>query len=291
MDVTVGICTYKRQSVRETLESVACQAGDDLRPHIVVADNDTTPSAEKGVRDCCARLGLPLTYVHAPASNISIARNAVLEATRTRWLAWIDDDETAVPDWLGGLLNRREEGEAVIGVSRAVYAADAPAWLAKCDFHSNRMTGRSDNAYTSNALLDMEFVRRHGLRFDLALGQSGGEDTLFFRDFSEAGGRIAYAPEAVVTEEVPLSRANMRWVLRRKFRAGQTHGLLCKRHDGPKYRTLPFTAGLKMGVSLTAALFSLPGTSRSRLWLARAALHAGALSFRFRNSIIAEYRS
>ena len=43
-------------------------------------------------------------YLHAPARNISIARNACLEAASAPLVAFIDDDEIARPGWLAGLV-------------------------------------------------------------------------------------------------------------------------------------------------------------------------------------------
>ena len=289
MELTIAICTFRRPSIAGTLRSIAEQRGFAGLPTIVVIDNDNDKSAESRIRAAAAEAGVLIKYVHAPAQNISIARNAALDAATSRWLAFIDDDEEAEPDWLVRLSAHIDCAQAVIGISRAIYSPSQPKWLERCDFHSNRITGRIDNAYTCNALLDLDFVRRHGLRFDLALGRTGGEDTLFFRSLTAAGGVIAYRPDAVVTEPVPASRARMRWVLRRNFRAGQTHGLLLATHDHRAFQKLPLTAGAKAAVSATAALALLPGSARSRRWAARAALHAGALTYRLNRKILIEY--
>jgi succinoglycan biosynthesis protein ExoM len=65
-----------------------------------------------------------------------------------------------------------------------------------------------------------------GLRFREELGRSGGEDSVFFAEAYAAGARLACAPAAIVTEPVTPARATVRWLLQRRFRAGQTHTLL-----------------------------------------------------------------
>jgi succinoglycan biosynthesis protein ExoM len=63
-------------------------------------------------------------------------------------------------------------------------------------------------------------VRRQGLSFDVALGQVGGEDTLFTRSLVAGGGTILWCAEAVVTDVVPAHRVTRRWVLQRAYSSG-----------------------------------------------------------------------
>lgn len=291
-EVTVCICTFRRETVRDAILSVARQGEVDLsRLKLVVIDNDELPSAESVVRAAGEAAGMPVAYVHAPMRNISIARNAALDAVTTRWMAFIDDDEVAVSGWLRCLLDRRDGVEVVVGRSQAVYGADQPEWLKICDFHSNTISGSPVNAYTCNVLLDVFFARTHGVRFALEHGQTGGEDTMFFRELHALGARFAYAPESVVLEDVPQSRANMRWVLRRKFRSGQTHALLLRRFARRSYFFLPATAGAKSAVSAVVAGASWPFTNRWRAWAGRAALHFGAASYPIFGRALREYKA
>ena len=177
----------------------------------------------------------------------------------------------------------------MVGQSVAVYPSGVPRWVKACDFHSNRITGRVDNAYTSNVLLDKEFLDRHGIRFLPAYGQTGGEDTIFFRTVTEKGGAIAYCPASIAYEEVPPERATLGWVLRRKFRFGETHGRRLSAFDRRAYRLLPVTAGAKAAFSVLVCIALLPLRERSVRWAARAALHMGAVSYALTRSVVREY--
>ena len=287
--VTICMCTYRRPAAFHALSSFETLSGLSGDVKIVVIDNDDTDLLRPQFENVAKSYPYPLQYVHAPSRNISIARNAALAATKTRWLAFIDDDETADPRWLATLLQRRDQGVAIIGQCVALYGEALPSWTARCDFHSNRIRSDSANAYTSNALLDMDFVRHHDLRFRVELGLTGGEDSVFFRQMKEAGGTIAYCPEAVVYEPVPPQRATMTWVRRRMYRAGQTHGLLCQEFDQSAYRHLWLTAGAKAAFSTMMAIATIPGSDASRRWYARAMLHAGAARYRLRPALLEEY--
>lgn len=283
--VDVGVCTFRRPAVAETLASLGRQAlpaGVALR--VIVADNDEAPSAEATVREAASRAGLDLAYVHAPARNICVARNACLEAATGDFLAFIDDDETATPGWLAALLAEARHGgwDAVLGPVKAVYGDDAPRWIASGDFHSTRpveVEGRILKGYAGNVLIRRSAIESRGLRFDLALGRQGGEDDDFFYRLTDAGGTIGYAPDALAYEPVPPGRASLKWLLKRSFRTGQTHGSrLMGVHRGAARLAQLGVAGAKGGVCIAgAAAQALSPTRRSR-WLVRGSLHAGVVA-------------
>ena len=288
--INVCICTFRRASVLNAARSVDAQAGIDPIPvRLTIVDNDETDTLRGTIADFARELKLSVHYVHAPAKNISIARNAALDSADTDWLAFIDDDEIADENWLANLVKHRDRADVIVGPSQAVYARGLPGWLSRCDFHSSAINISPENAYTGNVLMNLKLVRQHAIRFREELGRTGGEDTVFFRELAKRGARFAYEPDAAVREPVPEGRANMRWVRRRMYRAGQTHGLVCKTFDPGEFSRLWIKTPAKMGISVLMALVTLPGSDRSRKWEARAWLHAGALHYRIKPTILEEY--
>lgn len=292
LGIDVCICTFKRNSIVETLETIARQSvrgAVDL--HVLVADNDAAPTAAEQITAVGTRLGIPLTYIHAPARNISIARNACLDAARSDWIAFIDDDEVAPHDWLARLLDACDDIDVRFGRSQALYdPAMAPSWMVAGDFHSNRIEGNdaSHNGYTCNVLMRRDFVEQHGLRFDLALGQTGGEDTLFFEQANRAGGRFDYMADAVVYEAVPASRATLGWLMKRRFRAGQIHRDVLQTRGTFPLRAVP-GAIAKISFCGAAALANIARSGARERHLLRAALHLGFLSSAFGARTYQEY--
>jgi succinoglycan biosynthesis protein ExoM len=278
--VDVCVCTFRRASLKLTLESLAAQVmtpGASMR--VIIADNDTTDARRAEILATAAHLGLACLYVHAPERNISIARNACLDAAASDWLVFIDDDEVAAPDWFATLLAARAGCDIVFGVSQARYPDPAtPAWIVEGDFHSNRIEGNDGaaNGYTANVVMNRAFVVQHGLRFAPALGQIGGEDTRFFLEAEIAGARFGYCPAAIVHEDTPAARASLRWLMLRRYRAGQIHHLVMRR------RGRPVVAGLlalpKAGLLLAGAALLWPWRLRSVRLLLRGTLHIGHLS-------------
>ena len=283
--VDIAVCTFRRPELQDTLRSLfSLQTPADCEIEVIVADNDATPSARDLVESLRAASPFALRYVHCPKSNISIARNACLTACTADYLAFIDDDETAEPGWLAALVARARETKAdvVLGPVEAVYDAGAPGWMRQGDFHSTRpvwVDGDILTGYTCNALLDMRSPHLEARRFALSLGQSGGEDTHFFTQLTQGGGRIDFAAEALVKEPVPEKRARFGWLAKRRFRSGQTHGRLVAANTAGLSRikaTVLAAAKLGYCFAVSAATVMMPVT-RNRYAL-RGVLHAGVVS-------------
>jgi succinoglycan biosynthesis protein ExoM len=291
--VTVCICTFRRTSIVSTLQSVVAQGlPQGVSCGIIVVDNNIDRTAEPLILNFRAATNVEVEYVHAPAQNISIARNAGMTACKTRWLAFLDDDEIASVRWLDRLLAHRANASAVFGPSEAIYAAKTRKWISIGDFHSNRIIVRRgivESGYTSNVLIDMNFVHRHRLRFNEQLGRTGGEDTIFFAAMRQLGGRFAYAPEAIAHEIVSSEKTSLNWVVKRRYRAGQITSMMQQMYHAREYQLSLLQTPIKIlyCVGTAALLVLLP--RRAMWWLMRAVFHFGILSYRIGGKVYEEY--
>lgn len=288
--IAVAVCMFERISILDTLGSLAAiEAPPGVRLRIVIADNNVVPISRHIVEQEAARLGLEVHYVHAPSCNISIARNACLDAADAQWLAFVDDDEVMSPDWLRNVWAQTAEADAVFGPVRAIYDR-CPAWMACGDFHSTGIgpRDRPDKGYCGNVLFRLSPVRAGGLRFDPALGRIGGEDTDFFRRFYRFGARFAFAPAAAVYEPVPAERASLGWLARRRFRTGQIHAVLTVACRGERAR-LAALALVKCLLSAVAAILWAPVRTRSAGFALRLSFHAGVVAALCGHAPLREY--
>ncbi len=270
--VDICICTFRRDSVTDAIRSAAAQT---LAPRhllrIIVADNDEAPSALARVK--AVETAVPLHYIHAPARNISLARNACLDAATADWIAFLDDDETAPPDWLSQLLAcaAAQGADAVFGPSRALYPAGTPDWITANDFHSNlpqRRAGTVETGHSCNVLMRRPPA---GLRFDHALGRSGGEDTDFFFRLHRMGRKLAICETAEVTEAVSPHRLSLRWLAERRLAEGQHYATSAR-----KPRPVLVAGSLaKAAVSAACALPHATNRPKLAFWTLRALFHLG----------------
>ena len=85
MELTVCICTFRRPSILSAIDSVAKQTVlPNTSVRILIIDNDAEQSALNIVTEFRNRATIRLDYKHVPGQNISIARNAGLDAATTR---------------------------------------------------------------------------------------------------------------------------------------------------------------------------------------------------------------
>ena len=280
--IDVCVCTYRRRYLEQTLRSLAAlDLPRGLTVRVIVADNDIWPSARRLVEALAAELPCEVRYIHCPASNISLARNACLDAAGGDFLAFVDDDSTVSPGWLAKLVETAAAtgADAVLGPVHSVYAPSAPGWMRRGDFHSTRPVwteGEIRTGYSGNVLLDRASPHVAGRHFNLGLGRSGGEDTEYFSHLHQSGGRIAYAPDAAAYEPVTQNRQQFSWLTKRRFRSGQTHGrLLAARHAVLPQACL---AVAKAALSFGAALAFAPVAHLRNRQVLRGVMHAGVVS-------------
>lgn len=233
--VTVAICiaTYLRprglQRLLESLRDLTFNTSN-VRPEVIVVDNDESGSARPVVDEMRPNFPFPLRYVIEPCRGISFARNrAVRVAAGVQFLAFVDDDEVVHPEWLDRLVDtqRRFGADIVTGPVIPVFEHQPPAWVIEGRFYDRpryRTGTLLDYARTGNVLIAKDILDKYAEPFDPFFALSGGEDTFLFMKLVQEGARIVWCDEAPVKEIVPPSR-DMSWMLKRAYRVGNTTAL------------------------------------------------------------------
>jgi succinoglycan biosynthesis protein ExoM len=154
--------------------------------------------------------------------------------------------------------------------------------MVRCDFHSNRAVirqGEVRTGHTCNALVDMRNPAVRALRFDIAKGQTGGEDTDYFHRIWASGGRLGICDSAQVFEKVEARRMRLGWLIRRSFNSGHIFGELSRK--SVVVFALPLLiliASLKAAFCLFVALLNLASAMKRLWWARRGAMHLGVIA-------------
>lgn len=226
--LVIAVCTAQRPNMLKaclsSLENLIRPAGTEILA--VVVENDPQPHFQgAAAAELTSQLSLPVHFYHERRKGIPFARNSALEAALEHdpdWVALIDDDERAEPDWIEKLLNACKEHNAEVanGPVRRIYEKPAPHWW-KSQLLKPRPTGTIiTEAPTNNVLLGARIIRDDGLglRFDERL-TFGSEDIDFFRRTHAAGAKMIWVDDAFVEEDIPASRVTTKRLLSRMHMA------------------------------------------------------------------------
>lgn len=237
---TVTICTAKRPNMfsvaLQSLVKLSVPEGGTLS--IAVIENDQTSQSLGVVEEIRKSSPIPVIYYLEPDIGIPQARNRSIEAAiaeNADWIAMIDDDEYAEPDWLLQLYNAcvRFNADVATGPVRQICDGTPPHWW-KPVADSRNVTGElRRDAYTNNVLFHSRLVAADGfaLRFDLRF-TFGADDIDFFRRAYEKGARIVSVAEAKVVETVPASRLVLGRYLKRNYMVAGSNSYFGVMHDG-----------------------------------------------------------
>jgi GT2 family glycosyltransferase len=230
--VVVCIPSFRRpQHLRLTLESLANQR-TDRRFAVVIVENDAARCESIPVATEFLTSGkFPGLCVVEPRQGNCHAINAAFETALASFpgatsVLMIDDDEIASQDWLELMVRAAETtgADLVGGPVLPNFDDDLkrvlrrhPAFRPAYD-----QSGPVPIIYgCGNCLIKRSvFARLADPAFDLRFNFLGGGDTDFFTRCRRAGLRFHWAAEAVITETVPKSRTNPRWLAMRGLRIG-----------------------------------------------------------------------
>ncbi len=130
--VTIGIPASRATTVRPAVQSVRRQTVDDIE--VIVCGQGRNDAELREVVKSDAGEDDRVRYVHSVVTGCSAARNVILETSRAEFVAFLDDDCEAAPDWIEVLIDRFRRYPQVGLVGGAVVAPPRPKTLrpARC---------------------------------------------------------------------------------------------------------------------------------------------------------------
>lgn len=227
--ICVCICTYKRQKLLERLlKKLQNQKTDKLFSYsIIVIDNDHKQSAKNIVKDFKEKSKIVIEYYIEPEQNIALARNKALQNAIGNFVAFVDDDEFPVNDWLYNLYKTYNEfkSDCVFGPVKPHFDKEPPGWIIKgklCERPAYE-TGTIlhwQNRGTGNVLISKDVLDDRENVFNPKFGTQG-EDVDFFKRLIEKGYTFVWCDEAAVHETVPPDRWKLSYFLNRALHNGR----------------------------------------------------------------------
>jgi GT2 family glycosyltransferase len=239
MKISVVIPTYNRSRfVARTITSLTEQT---LAPvEIIVVDNGSTDDTGDVVRGLASSVRR-LRHIVEPALGVSIARNRGAGEASAEFVAFLDDDAVAAPQWLEALADAASGSHgaaAVAGPIRLRWTRPAPAWVEGLEsWYGQFDLGEARTTidyplypFASNLAFRREAFLSVG-GFPAELGPRGerriaNEEDGLFRRVAQRCWTVVYEPRALVYHWVHTERLARRYLLRRAVTQGKSNVLV-----------------------------------------------------------------
>lgn len=260
---SVVVCTYRRPDLLDLcLASLVGQTATGGSHEVLVIDNGPQQEARLVVerwRPTFAKHGSSLNHVVEERTGVGFSRNRGVTLAAASLVAFIDDDEQALPGWLEGLTAPFADPavDMVAGEVDSDFGSHPrPDWLTDGLLHvfSCRWGWDTESRYLKPSEWFGEgncaFRKRllDGCGFPTDVGRSGdglmaSEGTLFTA-LRAGGATVYYVPHARVSHRIHPDRLNKAWVLRRMFFQGTSDYIAHRRYGLSK---LPQDFNLSLG--------------------------------------------
>ena len=284
--ISLVIATYNRaEQLMTTLVSVAAQSLAPEAWECVVVDNNSTDATRERVAAFGAcHPELHIRYIFEREQGLSAARNAGIAASQGDIIAFVDDDERIIPDFLGAyvdLFDSHPEAMAAGGCIIAEYPTGRPRWMSRFTeqpianpmnygatvrvFPKGKIPGGGNMAFRREALV------RVGI-FDTSLGRTGksligGEESDLFERMAAVGIRPYYVPRAVMYHIIPAEKLTREYFLRLCYNTGVSQRRRAELHD--RVRRLYVGEVAKWCATLALCLVHRPCQSRALIAMRR----------------------
>ena len=238
--VSVIVCTYRRpDALAACLTSLESQDFPQDKYEVVVVDQGTEGISQliKKYRD-----KRHFRFISEEVLGLSTARNTGIVQARSDYIAFIDDDAVAAPNWLSSLMNcHRDDSVGIVGgrilpmYTDGVNMDHSPSdyvrsLLSLFDLgDEDRLVSRVFGCnFSVRKRVFSEvggFDTRSGRKGDLLLS---GEETEFCERVSGRY-KVVYCADAVVHHKISKERLSLSWLVKRSYYGGLSKGLQGRR--------------------------------------------------------------
>lgn len=243
--LAVLVPTHNRAALlRRTLSSLVAQSTTGSQLDLIVIDNNCTD----GTAAVCAEFAPRVRRIEEPKQGLSHARNtgiaAVHDYAPDDIIAFMDDDIEASPQWVETMVRAFDTHPDVDCVGGRVLPSNArelPAWVTRYHWAPLALQDHGPVARTLDnenrlGLVGANFAFRKRVFDEVGLfsaelqrvkdGIGSTEDHEFLLRLYASGRKALYAPDVVVTTEVPAERLTRDYHRRWHRGHGRFHALM-----------------------------------------------------------------
>lgn len=200
--VSVIVPVYNVEKyIRKCLDSLTIQTYSDIE--IIVVDDGSTDRSGEIAEEAAGR-DTRIRVITKPNGGLSSSRNAGIEKSRGRYLAFVDGDDWVAPNFVGEMLKASDEQQADICICNMKYInedgsyrkrtphIDHPDSADRIKAFSDMLNGYKFKFHTPNKLYRRKLFTDSGIRFPE--GKLYEDAYTTYRTFAKAE-RFVYLPE------------------------------------------------------------------------------------------------
>ena len=284
--LSLVIATYNRaEQLMVTLGSVAMQSAAPEVWECIVVDNNSSDNTRERVKEFASRHSLlNIRYIFESNQGLSYARNAGIAASRGDIVAFIDDDERIVEEFVSAyidLFDQHPDAMAAGGKIIAEYPTGRPRWMSHyteqpianpMDFgESVRLSPAGRIPGGGNMAMRSRLFANVGV-FNTSLGRTGkrllgGEECDLFERIARQELKVYYAPRAVMYHIIPAEKLTRDYFTRLATNTGKSQRTRAKQNR--RMARLYIGEAMKWVATLLLCLVHRPAQSKYLLLMRR----------------------
>jgi GT2 family glycosyltransferase len=239
---TVALCTHNHADrLERTLADLAHLKQPQAPWEFLIIDNGCRDATPELLARHAWPTGWQVRVVREEKLGLSNARNRAITEAEGEYVIFMDDDETADPNWLCAFerLIQDKQPDAFGGRIRVLFEDMRPPWL-KDELLG--FLGELNRFETIAPLIESGtsfFGGNFGVRrsvcatvggFDSMLGRkgsdnTGGEEVDFYRRLLAAGFKVWWTPEAVIHHRIQATKLERTYFLDLHYRMGRMEAI------------------------------------------------------------------
>jgi glycosyltransferase involved in cell wall biosynthesis len=268
--ISAVICTLNRANyLYKALQSLVAQTLSPDRYEIIVVDNGSTDNTKQVVSEEFTSFA-HLRYLYEPIMGLSQARNTGWQNAKGKYIAYLDDDAIAAPQWLEKIVEVYEtvqpQPACVGGKVEPIWEIPKPDWLPDnlLNFYTISNCSETPIVLNNNQWLvgaNISFPRKileELGSFKTGLGRVGNkllsmEENFIQEELRKKGYSCFYHPEIAVKHLIPATRLTQDWMLQRNYWEGISAAIYRIQKESPSMRRR-----WRIGLSQTRNLLASP---------------------------------
>jgi glucosyl-dolichyl phosphate glucuronosyltransferase len=234
MILSVNISTYNRSKhCQQAIKSVIHQV-TRTSYEIIVIDNGTKSTTKKMIQKLQSKFS-NIHYYQTRITGLAHARNLGWKKARGEYIAYLDDDAIASPDWIKSIdifITKHPKVAIFGGLYTSSNQDEIPRWI-PAELTSKILPGKKDRSINlglewlngTNIIIKKSLLKKLD-GFDESLGVNAGkraygEETDLQIRASNAGILVWYSPKIKVEHFFATEKQNIIYLLKNQFIHGQ----------------------------------------------------------------------